>query len=259
MSTLSFSLARFYRLLRANLLENYKTLAMMLGGLFLALVFVMYLIQLSDNMDSWDNQHYMTYFIISFLITGLLYSGHAFPAFRNKEKTIHYLTLPASGTEKFAVEVVARLLSFLILYPIIFWLAVTFESSLMEKIYARYEFIPFAYQAGINDFFRNAEPIMKTLFFMGLIGLLITAFTGASSFKRFPFVKSVLIFGLLFGFFMTLIWYLLDVMDLRNYHKETVLFISSDIELARSMVIGLAIAMTGLLSAAYFKLKEKEV
>lgn len=259
MSILSFSPARFYRLLRANILENYKTIAMMLGGLFLALVFVMYLIQLSNNMGSWDKQHYITYFIISFLITGLLYTGHAFPAFRNKEKTIHYLTLPASGGEKFAVEIVARLLSFLILYPIIFWLAVTFESSLIEKIYARYEYIPFAYQSGINDFFRNAEPIVKTLFFMGMVGLLITAFTGASSFKRFPFVKSVLIFGLLLGFFITLIWYLMDVMDLKNYRKETVVFISSEVEFTRFLVIGLAIAMTGLLSAAYFKLKEKEV
>jgi len=259
MSTLSFSPTRFYYLLRANVLENYKTMAMMLGGIFLALVFVMYLIQLSNNMGSWDNQHYMTYFIISFLITGLLYSGHAFPAFRNKEKAIHYLTLPASGGEKFAVEIVIRLLSLLIIYPIIFWLAVSFESSLVEKIYERYEYIPFVFQSGFNDFFRNAEPIQKTLFFMGLIGLMITAFTGASSFKRFPFVKSVLIFGVLLGFFIVIAWLLLDVMDLKSYRKDTILFISSEIEMARTVIVGLAIAMTGLLSAAYFKLKEKEV
>ena len=62
------------------------------------------------------------FFKTGYLISGFFISGMAFSNFRSKEKTISYLALPASLTEKFISELLLTTIGFTVIYTFTFYI-----------------------------------------------------------------------------------------------------------------------------------------
>ena len=113
-----FTLQRFVLLCKQSFIINRKLIAISIAGfagtLFLALIFF----QFTAHFSYWNNKRYEAIFIFLFLSLGIIFSGLSFPAFRSKEKTMAYLMLPASASEKFVFELLTRIVLFLLVMPL---------------------------------------------------------------------------------------------------------------------------------------------
>ena len=89
----------------------------------------------------WTSTNYNYIFFIGFIFLSVLGISQSFVELRQKNTSIRYLTLPASISEKYIVQVCMRLVLPLILYPIVFWLSANLsvdvfyfiQHSLLEK------------------------------------------------------------------------------------------------------------------------------
>src|SRR5690242_12789056 len=93
-----FSFRRFWLLCRQSLIINKKIMGMALIGLIGLSIAILLFIQANSSLKSWDIKSYIVLFLFPFFILGIIYTSLSFPAFRSKEKSMTYLTLPASIT-----------------------------------------------------------------------------------------------------------------------------------------------------------------
>ncbi|MCK9639695.1 MAG: hypothetical protein M0R39_07255 [Prolixibacteraceae bacterium] len=81
-----FSFQRLLLLGKQSFLINKKLIGISLAGfagiLFLLLVWFQYI----SHFTRWENKNYMITFTFLFFITGIIYTGLSFPAFRTKRK-----------------------------------------------------------------------------------------------------------------------------------------------------------------------------
>lgn len=114
-----FSGQRIIYLIRRELYENLKTVAIGFGA-FLGLAAVIVILNFIVGGEAWKG--FSTYFLPGMFITGLFISGMAFRAFRTKEGTMAYLSLPASILEKFVSELLLTTIGFIAVYTAVFGL-----------------------------------------------------------------------------------------------------------------------------------------
>lgn len=89
----------------------------------------------------WRTVDYNSIFYGGFVFLSVFGVSQSFIDLRVKSSAIRYLTLPASSKEKYLVQVFARLILPLILYPIVFWLGANLsvdiyyfiQTSILEK------------------------------------------------------------------------------------------------------------------------------
>ncbi len=129
----NFSFRRFMLLCRQSLIINRKLIGMTIIG-FTGMLFVILLyVQSTRNFRSWDLSSYVVTFFILFFGLGIIYMSLSFPAFRTKEKSTTYLLLPSSTSEKYVFELISRLLVYVILMPLLFWLVVKIEGAVVHR------------------------------------------------------------------------------------------------------------------------------
>ena len=92
----NFNIKRLLLMLQKDIFENYKTTLIGLSSV-IGLLFI-FTIMISGESAS---QNFSMIYRFTLFITGIFVSGMAFTAFRIKEKTMTYLTIPASTLEKF--------------------------------------------------------------------------------------------------------------------------------------------------------------
>ncbi|HNW56951.1 MAG TPA: hypothetical protein PKM69_04205, partial [Bacteroidales bacterium] len=127
-----FSVKRFLMLFRQSLTINMKTIAISVAGFF-GLVFILLIyLQLTTGLSGWDNKDSFRVFVFLFFAIGLIYVGMAFPSFRSKGKSIAFLMFPSSTLEKYLLEFITRIIAFVVLMPLLFWIAANIEGAFIH-------------------------------------------------------------------------------------------------------------------------------
>lgn len=258
-----FNINRFLLILKRDVFENYKTAVF---GILTALsitTFILIMSALNFVNSTVPLDHiYHTSFIISFMIIALIYTGMAFRDFRNKEKTMHYLCIPASSFEKMLSMLTLSTLGLLIVFTV---LSVIFNLLDMAIIAALPGDASLSLFNPFNaDFYKT---ILSALPFLSIL------FAGASTFKRMPLFYTALylfitglvltfsilflgkfVFGDLINNFESMDSYQ-TLFGLDPYNRDSLSIVSFDI---------LGFFLTYLLApifwiVAWFKINEKEV
>ncbi len=256
-----FNPDRFIRLFRQNLIHNARinliTIVAICGGLFA----LMMMNQVAAHFQSPNYNDFIGLFLFMFIVLGIIYSGNAFPGLRSREKSFTYLLNPASTFEKYLFEIVNRILFFIILFPIIYWVVFFIEGNLMHVINPGFEFRSYWF------FNHNISPpadfdIWAKLLAVNL-GLMIffIPFTGASAFMKAPFIKTMFSIALVVFFQVIIIYLLVKIIGPHTFnkvHHPVFLWIDSKEGLVQFGAVYTLLINLSLLSVSYFKLKEKE-
>ena len=259
----SFSFQRLMLLFKQNLIINKRRYPLALGafsgGLFISFVFS----QTTKNFSNWSNMDYLNTFIPIFISLGIAYSAFAFPAFRSKEKSMSYLMLPATNSEKFVFEILSRIVAFIILMPLIFWIVANLEGTVVHSLFPALANYKFSFRDGLLVLVREGkfEFWSRILTTQGILFIFLAAFAGASHFSKSPLWKTLLTFSIVvLGFF--LFTYLLNMSinldGLRPVGKDQIFFRDGQ-SVYRLLSISMLIINMTFLAIAWFSLKEKEV
>ena len=261
-TTNSFSIHRLLLMFKQSLIINKKRFAIAIsafsGILFITLVWA----QASVNFSNWGEHAYVSTFVSVFLSLGISYAAFSFPAFRSKEKSMTYLTLPASTSEKFVFELLSRIVAFIILMPILFWVIANLEGVLVHYYYPELINYQFSYGKSLTSFTKDVD-VKQVIFLiiqMVLFGF-IAPFTGGSHFSKSPLFKTLLTFSIivvsyfLFSLFLVIAFDLLQGLSAGNKGMH----FRGNREIAIIMFkIGFTLTNLSLLAIAWFSLKEKE-
>jgi len=228
------------------------------GGLFLLLM----AIQLVADNNSFDSETFSGTFLFVVIPMAIVYTGTAFPGFRNKEKSYSYLLTPASAFEKFLFEFINRVLLFLIIIPLLYWMVFNVEGHFVVTVKPGYAFVPRT-MSDLLAVFHDADPRWK--YTVAVFSLLIVTipFAGAASFTKFPLPKTLFIVALVFFFNFFMGYLFVEVFEFKNYELEegnrSILFIENETGALRALMGYGLVINAGLLLTTYFKLREKEV
>ncbi len=191
-----FNFPRFLLVLKRDLFENAKTA--LFGMLTILSIFSFILAMISfqaTNKDLYDGN--ATFYMTGFFIVGLFFSGMAFKDFRNKEKAMSYLMIPASSLEKLLSMLFLSTVGFIVSYTILFE-AFNLLNILIIK--------SFPHNLSLSLF----NPFIPEVWEAIMIFLPIQAvfLVGAATFRKVPLFYTALyffIFLLIYGFAATIL------------------------------------------------------
>ncbi|PRX39055.1 hypothetical protein [Salegentibacter salegens] len=223
-----FSGKRFLSLLRQHLLHNYMALLLgVLVGFGISFLVIAFLQFVSGTNQS-NNSVFLIILIFGYAILGGFYISSAFSSFRNKEKAQSYLMIPGSTVEKFLVEFIFYPLLFLIAFPLLYILAYQMSSAFISMI--RFDFIPFDLLGELNEVlvfkdysFENGvmthtENVNSWLLWASIsFSLAMAFFLGATSFKRYVFLKTLLALVVYIGICVWIFYFLMNELEWGHY------------------------------------------
>lgn len=268
-----FNLKRFVRLFQQDLLINRtKYLLAILGlGSITYLLSYWFLSSSKASIMSYAesiNNFYMVCFVF-FMMAVAVIVGTAFPDFTDKIKTANYLLTPGSTFEKFLVQFLLRIGFFIPIALGIFWIAIRLaKASLIPEMINGTQFfdpdkVPyFEYRLLVTRVDKMWDTWQILLMIFGFFSYGTYLFSGATFFKRYALVKTVVISGILF-FSCILFSMLLSKIiysaprffDIQFYaFQVTENFDSTEFSLLSLSLL----SWIFFLGMAYFKLKEKE-
>jgi hypothetical protein len=202
-------------------------------------------------------------FLVGFVtVFGILYVGHSFPAFREKESTIHYLMTPASALEKFVFEFVNRIVIMLIALPLLYWATFNMQGYFFDLFTEEiFEPIGVQYVVKIDDMPPNYQLLIYGLTTGGVLFALSLAFTGAAMFTKQPLVKSLFTVAIVVMFFVGYSYIIIEPLGVGRYNPpERMVFVPLEEDRALpTITVALFAATILMLFVAYRKLKEREV
>ena len=166
----SFSIKRVLLLMQKTAYENIKFVLIGLVTVFGIFSIILFLNGLDEG-DAWGKMQ--AFYVAGFIISGFFISGMAFTNLRTKEKTMSYLSLPASILEKFISELLLTTIGFIVIYTAIFYVF-NFAVYLIGS--------PFNLDANIIDLF-NTDVLMGYIYYVILQSIFLA---GAATFKKAP-------------------------------------------------------------------------
>jgi len=149
----SFSFRRFIMLIKLSLRVNKKLLLISLAGVTGTLFIGLFLLQAMVNFEYWGQGEYMTTFFFIFLILGFIYTSQSFPSFRSKTKSLSYLMLPVSNSEKYVFELLTRIIAFVVLMPVLYWIVSNIEGRIVHHYAPAMINYKFSFLDTISKFF----------------------------------------------------------------------------------------------------------
>ncbi len=172
----SFSFKRIFLMMQKTLYENGKSVIIGLSTVFGIFSFILIISLLNTHGQAWNNL--TDFYYGGFFIAGLFISGMAFSNFRNKEKTISYITLPASVLEKFISEWLLTTIVFTVGYTAIFYLFNLLVLLFGNMLHIDVNIINIFNSEFLSVFFKYI--IVQSMFL-----------AGAATFKKSPFFKTI--------------------------------------------------------------------
>jgi hypothetical protein len=252
-----FNFKRFRKYALSTLILRYRQLVLMIGaaisGIFLLSSLIIY------NNTNWNSDSWLGFIITVTIVCGLLYTGSSFPSFRSREKTLGYLMVPVSSFEKILYEFVERVVVFVLFFPVFLYLFGNLAANMVTKIYQfQHKVVNIDHLSFIN-LIKNSSDGSDWVILTGSLAILLLAFAGTVSIKKYPLIKTF-IFSMLVLFTIAGYFYLIMeklklqhpwIENIGDYlHKEQAISILTIVLLAFSLII---------FCYSYFKLKEKEV
>ena len=258
-----FSFKRIILLCKQSMIVNKKLIIISLFGFSGAVFITLMLSQAKVNFISWENYNYMRTLTFLFFSLGVIYSGLSFPAFRSKEKSVTYLLLPASVSEKFTFEILTRIVVFILIFPIVFWLVANFEGFVVHHYVPRLTIYKFSLGQAfseINDKL-NSMKCIRFLAIQVILFVFIIPFTGASHFTKSPLLKTLISFSIIVGSYALLVHLLAKGSNINENHlkNDTLLFINYKGDPLILFAIAITVVNLCMLTLAYFRLKKKDL
>ena len=264
----TFSFQRFRLLCNQSLVINKRVITLWLGG-FTGILFVaLFLFQLAAGFARWENESYLSTFVSLFFVMGVIYVSNSFPAFSSKERSMSYLMLPASASEKYIFELLTRIVLFIIVVPFLFWAVANLEGQIVHLFvptFKHYQCTFGTLWSGLlnhdnlhNHGNWNGWGVM--LAFQGVLFVFCAFFAGASHFEKSAFLKTLLTFLFLMAGFALYSYLISRLLGMNGMHpaNDRVLFIHSKEAGIFYFALATALVNLCLLAIAWFKLKEKE-
>lgn len=260
----TFHFPRFAMLCKQNLYHHHRLILTAILGFCGALFLLLLFIQAVDGFHTFYSKDAFYTFVSVFCVTGILYTGTAFPGLRSREKAHQYLMIPASSFEKFLLEIVLRIVLFLLVVPLLYWVVYNLEGNVVRLFDPEFSFERLSDYPVVP---RNVEvKNLETLFFSFLIGLtsviLLIPFTGATTFVKMPFLKTLFAVAIIFFFNLFVVVVVFQrILEFRQYYATSnggILSFNQG-QMFRFLVACFAVTTAGLLAASYLKIKEKEV
>lgn len=259
-----FSQGRFARLFRNDLLINQKIYLFALVGIGIAIYAFTYLIIRTNGGGFYRHDDYIPLILIYLMAIGALI-GTAFPALNNQIKTSNYLLAPGSTFEKYMVQFVIRIVLFVPIALVIFWIGVHLAKASMIPN-PRFNIDPSKIQDfHFSDLFKSVPTLRdKIIIVISIFSMASILFAGSVWFNRFALVKTLIVSGI--TVFVTICSFVLlsHIFYPAETHGFDVHNVSYKIgeelyntQLAAYLLGGLSWLF--FLPLGYFKLKEKEV
>lgn len=267
-----FNVKRFSCLLKQDLLINKTKYLLTLVGLGLVayLLLYMFLNGSKDSMVRHDysvNQNYTICFAFFMMAVGVVV-GTAFPDLSDKIKTSNYLLAPGSAFEKVMLQFLVRIGLFVPIALFVFWVAIRLakaslvpgESGLDPALipYFEFRFLVTRSDGEIWDIWQ----IVFMIF--GFFSYGIYLFAGATYFKRYALVKTVIasvvifLISMSFSVMLSHIFYPQETDGFKIKLKDYAVTEHLDSTMIFILYLSLS-SWLFFLAIAYFKLKEKEV
>lgn len=262
MSNNRFSGARFLLLCKQHFIHNTQFLLLSTVAYIGVVVIVLSIAQMGSNLQSHDLDSFQGFLVGFFAIFGILYVGHAFPAFRSKESAITFLMVPASVLEKFVFEFISRIGIIVLILPLLYWVAFHLQGYFFT-LFTDKVFEPIGLQYLIKIDVPDAS-YESAIYMMATTGILLAfalALTGAATFNKQPLVKTLFSLALIVIFYIGYSYIVVVHFGVKNYNPPDSMWLIPMDELAvlRWISVVLAVAIAVMLFVGYRKLKEKEV
>jgi hypothetical protein len=259
----TFNINRFLLLFKQHYIHGNKIMLYSVIAFCGAAFLVLSLVQLENETPlPLDTEVFITVLASLVSVFGIIFVGHAFPAFRSKETAASYLTLPASIFEKYLFELIYRVGATLIVLPVLFWITFHFHGYFFQ-LFTDLTFEPVNISE-INKYLSieidEDSWILLMVTSMSLLAITIP-FAGAAHFAKQPMVKTLFTVGILVLFFVLLIYFVFVELALENYHPNESMFLIPTNESGAFKFLSTVFVATNvfMLVITYLKLKEKEV
>jgi hypothetical protein len=259
MSNNIFNWKRFQLLFRQHFIHNSQFLLLATGAYIGVIFIVLSIAQVGNGLQPHRLEVFQAFLMTFVTLFGILYVGHAFPAFRSKESTISYLMIPASALEKFVFEFIGRIGIILLTLPLLYW--VTFHvQGYFFSIFTDLNFEP----VGVQHLYTIDEDVPGLIYLMvtgAILFALSLAFTGAAMFTKQPLVKSLFAVAMVIMFFVGYSYIVIEHLGVGKYNppEHMMLIPVNEHSALSSITVALFIATLVMLFVAYRKLKEREV
>ena len=262
MSNNIFSSKRFVLLCRQHVFHHTEFLLLSTVAYIGVIFIVLSISQIGNGLQPHDLNIFQGFLIGCVSVFGILYAGHAFPAFRSKESTIDYLMVPASALEKFVFEFIGRIGIMILMLPLLYWATFHLQGYFFA-IFIDGKFQPIGLQYLVKIDVPEAEYrfVIYTLIIAGMLLAFVLAFTGAAMFNKQPLVKSLFAVAVVVMFFMGYSYIVLEHIGVGRYNPPETMFLIpfDDIKVLQLISIALIITIVVMLFVAFRKLKEREV
>lgn len=261
MSNNIFNSKRFGLLFKQHFIHNAQFLGFSAVAYVGVIFIVLSVVQVGNSLLPHELEAFQGFLVAFVTIFGVLYVGHAFPAFRSKESAISYLMLPASVLEKFLFEFVTRICLVLVTLPLLYWITFHLQGYVFD-IFTNEDFKPFGLHYMFEiDIPEGYEHLVYLLATGGVLLVLSLAFVGAAMFTKQPLVKSLFAIALLVMFFATYIYVIVEYLGVGTYNPpESMMLVPHEEDQILMSIAVLVFASAALmLFVAYRKLKEREV
>jgi len=251
-----FSLPRFFNLFKEETSSGHRMTLIIASVVFAFLSFLFIL----NGSDRGTPEFHEIWYGLVLLAGGFYFTSTSFNELNRKEERMNYLAIPASIFEKFSMKLLITTLGYIISVTLIYWLF----SKFIDLITLRY----FDFQFDVfNPFGEHYLLLIKLYLVLQSIFIL-----GAATFNRFSFFKTLfalgligLIIGTFFGISLRLVF--ADFFESLFVPRDDVTVIPS-IEFRNFMEYTAWPLLQNLFwyvlapvlwVIAYFKLKEREV
>ncbi len=256
----TYNVKRIGLLLKREIILRKSFLLTSLVGVIIAIFGITsFILTINHDYKNWDQKDFSILFIILFAIGGILFTGNAFPAFRNSKKTMDYLLIPNSLTEKYFYEVGFRILLYIIAFPIIFWIAANLAGSFINLMVEGHYDLEYHFWSPIRQLASNIKLTEGVITIFALIVFLLSVpFTGAAFFSKNPLLKTTISLAVIIGLTVIYVWALHSFMGNTQIitHRES----NISHETAYNISTGFLILSTLVIhTSSFMRLKEKEV
>jgi hypothetical protein len=252
-----FSINRFWRLFKKHTKEHYRnymmSITVLIGVMMLGGSFLVYMadVQLDKNIQ--------TFFFFSILwLAGTIFTSTVFADLGERKKAISWLTLPVSHFEKYLVVWIYSFLFFIIVYTMIFYLAI-FIAVNIQHVHGHPQVI-------LNVFEKQILQMYLVYAFLHAI-----AFFGAVYFEKLHFIKTAFAFFIIMGILIVFNKGILSALlgktvdasppfgNLRFANNGQMVDINIESQNSPYILYLIIILAFIFWAAAYFRLKEKQV
>ena len=257
-----FTMQRFVLLGKQSFIINKKMIGISLVGFVGILFIALILFQSGAHFRNWDNNSYLGTFLSLFFTLGIIISGHAFSAFRTKEKSMAFLMLPTSASEKFVFELLSRIVLFMVVMPLLFWLVANLEGTVVHYFIPDMKNFKFSYSEAWAQMTHQGkiDGWAKFAMLQGCLFVFIAALTGASHFTKSPLRKTMFTLSVIVAGYALFTFLLVKGLNLEAFHidNKRVFFIENEHDGMVFLAALTTLINISLLSIAWFRLKEKE-